>query len=98
MDDCASGTLHTRGALNAETASSNRTPCRSLMPGQGEVVQSIVHTLTANGWRVAFSCLPNTAHVNVVPIPLRHRTAKQRYPDIVATNEVLVRLIEVEMQ
>jgi hypothetical protein len=67
------------------------------MPGQGKVTKQVVSTLFDSGWTVLFSCIPNTPHVGVVPITVFKGTSRQRYPDVAATRNGKIWLIEVEM-
>ncbi|MCI0565157.1 MAG: hypothetical protein MN733_42365, partial [Nitrososphaera sp.] len=53
--------------------------------------------LNTNGWTIVYVCVPNTPHVNVVPIPIASGS-KQRYPDIVAFRGQITKLVEVEMK
>lgn len=66
------------------------------MASQGAVTQAVVAALTAAGWSVLYRCLPNTAHIGVVPIPTPTGAGNQRYPDVVALRDGVLRLIEVE--
>jgi hypothetical protein len=62
--------------------------------GQGKVTNSIAELLIENGWSVLFKCVPNTIHIGVVPIPIGY--GKTRYPDIVAYQNGVMKLIEIE--
>lgn len=63
---------------------------------QGEVTRAVSRLLQAAGWRVVYSCVPNTPHIGVIPIPTPSGSARQRYPDILATDGEVVRLVEIE--
>lgn len=52
--------------------------------------------LLAAGWHVVYACVPNTAHLGVIPIPSSGPRSRQRYPDIVAVRGGVTRLIEIE--
>ena len=67
------------------------------MAGQGSVINAVARALSAAEWVVVFTCTPNTAHHNVVPIPTVSGGAKQRYPDILAVRQGITRLVEVEL-
>ncbi len=68
------------------------------MPGQGPTTRAIADKLSARGWKVVYTCIPNTAHVKVVPIPTTKGSAKQHYHDIVAYKDGATKLVEVEMR
>lgn len=63
---------------------------------QGDAIRSAMAKLEQEGWETVFYSMPNTAHVNVVPIPTPLGSSRQRYPDIVATNGELTLFVEVE--
>jgi len=63
---------------------------------QGDVTRAACRLLQAARWTVVYSCVPNTPHVGVIPIPTPSGSARQRYPDILATDGTVVRLVEVE--
>lgn len=63
---------------------------------QGAVIRDVVTILGVSGWTVAFFSMPNTAHVDVVPIPVASPNRMQRYPDVVAFDAERVLLVEVE--
>lgn len=65
------------------------------MGTQGGTIAAIACALETARWQIVFKCVPNRAHVGVVPIPVTGG-AKQRYPDIVASRGQVLRLIEVE--
>lgn len=44
-----------------------------------------------------YTCIPNSAHVGVVPIPTSHGVSKQRYPDIAALKQDRLLFVEVEL-
>ena len=67
------------------------------MSGQGATTVSVREALLEHGWQVFFTCLPNAAHVNVVPIPVRGGSSRQRYPDILASRNEITLLVEVEV-
>ena len=67
------------------------------MAGQGKTTKDYAAALVVDGWTVLFICVPNTVHLNVVPIPTSHGVGKQRYPDIAAVKGNVVLLVEVEM-
>ena len=67
------------------------------MSGQGSTTLEIGDRLRKNGWNIVFLCIPNTAHLKVIPIPTQRGGSKQRYPDIVAYRDGVTRFIEVEM-
>lgn len=52
--------------------------------------------LKLDGWTIVYICIPNSPHINVVPIPTRTNHSKQRYPDVVAVRGEVTKLIEVE--
>lgn len=65
--------------------------------GQGTVTRNIAKILRKNGWTIGYICVPNTPHVGVVPIPTSvSGVGAQRYPDVVAFNDSITLLIEVE--
>jgi hypothetical protein len=66
--------------------------------GQGSITIEIGKKLREDGWDIAFLCIPNTVHLNVIPIPTLRGGSKQRYPDIVAFKNGITRFIEVEMK
>jgi hypothetical protein len=68
------------------------------MAGQGSTTNDAVRELNQNGWTVVFACVPNTPHLNVVPIPTAGTSSKQRYPDILAFRDHTIRLVEVEIK
>ena len=68
------------------------------MAGQGATTSLIARTLRDAAWTVVYTCLPNTPHVGVVPIPTKGATTAQRYPDILAFKNSLVSLTEVEIR
>lgn len=69
------------------------------MPGQGAVTISIANAIRQNQkWHLVYSCVPNTTHLGVVPIPTPMAVGNQRYPDVVAVNKEIVWLIEVEIR
>lgn len=63
---------------------------------QGDAIRSAMVKLELSGWETIFYSMPNTAHINVVPIPTPLGSSQQRYPDIVATNGEQMLLVEVE--
>ncbi len=65
--------------------------------GQGQAIRAAAARLKDAEWMIVFVCVPNTAHVNVVPIPTKSGASKQRYPDVVAYKGTVTRFIEVEM-
>lgn len=67
------------------------------MAGQGKITLKAAQDLKADGWQVAYVCVPNTPHIGAVAIPTKHGSSRQRYPDIVATNGSVLAVIEVEM-
>ena len=67
------------------------------MAKQGDVTRKYANSLTLDGWSVAYVCIPNTAHIGVVPIPTAHGSSKQRYPDIVALKGNRLLIVEVEI-
>ncbi len=67
------------------------------MAGQGAITRAIADLLKGGGWQVVFTCIPNTPHLKVVPIPTAHGVSKQRYPDILAYRDAITRLVEVEI-
>lgn len=67
------------------------------MAGQGAVTRAVADLLRQNAWQVVFTCIPNTPHLNVVPIPTAHGVSKQRYPDILAYRGAVTKLVEVEI-
>lgn len=69
------------------------------MPDQGQTILGVKRALSReDGWTVAYVCVPNTPHIGVVPITTPEGSSEQRYPDVVATNELVIRLIEVEIK
>lgn len=67
------------------------------MAGQGAITRAMADLLSGGGWHVVFKCIPNTPHLNVVPIPTAHGVSKQRYPDILAYRDATTKLLEVEI-
>ena len=67
------------------------------MAKQGKVTKDYANLLSHDGWNIAYVCIPNTAHIGVVPIPTPHGTGKQRYPDIVAFKDKRLLIVEVEI-
>ena len=67
------------------------------MAGQGKFIQRVAQALKADGWEVAYVCVPNTPHIGAVAIPTKHGCSRQRYPDIVAATGGILAVIEVEM-
>lgn len=67
------------------------------MAGQGKTTKDYAKTLRQGGWDILFLCIPNTAHLRVVPIVTSHGVSKQRYPDIAALSGNTILLVEVEM-
>lgn len=65
------------------------------MSGQGKVTRALASRLEQQGWHVVYTCIPNTPHVKVTPIPVLN--GEQRYPDIVAYRGDVTRFIEVEI-
>jgi len=68
------------------------------MSGQSCGTKNIVSLLEKEGWNIIFKCLPNTPHLGVIPIPVSTGTSLQRYPDICATKNKIIKLIEVEIK
>lgn len=68
------------------------------MAGQGKVTKFIAQKITTDEWRVLFTCIPNTPHLNVVPIQTLSGSSKQRYPDIAAFRGNTIGLWEIEIQ
>lgn len=68
------------------------------MAGQGKITKQIALSLISDKWNVVYTCIPNTPHINVVPIPIEDGASKQRYPDIVAYKGNLIKFIEVEVK
>lgn len=68
------------------------------MANQGATTKEIARTLQEVGWQVVYTCIPNTPHVNVVPISTPSGSSNQRYPDIVAFRQDDTKLIEVEIR
>jgi hypothetical protein len=68
------------------------------MAGQGSTTKRIASLLSGSGWTVIYTCIPNTSHDGVIPIPTPYGTSHQRYPDIVACKDNITRLVEVEMR
>lgn len=68
------------------------------MAGQSSIIRQTREALQRAGWIVAYVCIPNTAHVGVVPIPTPEGVSRQRYPDIVCMKGEITRLVEVEMR
>jgi len=69
------------------------------MSSQGQTILNVRRTLKqGDGWAVAYVCVPNTPHIGVIPITTPEGSSEQRYPDVVATNGLVVRLIEVEIR
>ncbi|WP_225182237.1 PDDEXK family nuclease [Pectobacterium aroidearum] len=67
------------------------------MAGQGKTTRLYASALREEGWEVIYTCIPNSPHVKVVPIPTSHGVSKQRYPDILAIKKNRILLVEVEM-
>lgn len=67
------------------------------MAGQGKTTKSYAAQLRTEGWNVLYTCIPNSVHVRVTPIPTSHGVSKQRYPDIAAVKDNTLLLVEVEM-
>lgn len=67
------------------------------MAGQGKTTRLYASILREEGWDVIYTCIPNSPHVRVVPIPTSHGVSKQRYPDILAIKNNRILLVEVEM-
>lgn len=67
------------------------------MAGQGKTTRLYASILREEGWEVIYTCIPNSPHVGVVPIPTSHGVSKQRYPDILAIKHNQILLVEVEM-
>lgn len=67
------------------------------MAGQGAITRAVADLLRQNAWQVVFTCIPNTPHLNVVPIPTAQGVSKQRYPDILAYRDTITKLVEVEI-
>jgi hypothetical protein len=67
------------------------------MSNQGDVIRITKQGLKEKGWNVVYTCIPNTPHVGVIPIPTPQGSSEQRYPDIVATTGPVVRIVEVEI-
>lgn len=61
------------------------------------MTRAIADLLRQSGWQVVFTCIPNTPHLDVVPIPTAHGASKQRYPDILAYRDAITKLVEVEI-
>ena len=57
------------------------------MATQGFITKSISKQLTQDNWHVVYTCIPNTPHINVVPIRTSSISSSQRYPDIVIEKE-----------
>jgi hypothetical protein len=66
------------------------------MAGQAVATNAVAEALTEAGWRVVFVCVPNAVHHGVVPISTPGGSARQRYPDVLAVDGMVTRLIEVE--
>jgi hypothetical protein len=64
--------------------------------GQGDTIRAVAAQLKSEGWSVHFVCVPNTPHVGVIPIPCNGASAKQRYPDVLASNDRTTKFVEVE--
>ncbi|MDU9127602.1 PDDEXK family nuclease [Klebsiella aerogenes] len=67
------------------------------MAGQGKTTRLYASMLREEGWNVIYTCIPNSPHVRVIPIPTAHGVSKQRYPDILAIKNNRILLVEVEM-
>ncbi len=67
------------------------------MAGQGSITRAVAKTLSSCGWTILYTCIPNTAHANVIPIPVATGSCKQRYPDVFAFNDRFTKLVEVEI-
>lgn len=67
------------------------------MAKQGKVTRDYANTLKSNGWNIAYTCIPNTVHIGVVPIPTSKSSSSQRYPDIVAYKDGVLLLVEIEV-
>lgn len=67
------------------------------MAGQGKTTKSYALQLKCEGWQVLYTCIPNSVHIGVIPIPTAHGASKQRYPDIAAAKDSRILLVEVEM-
>lgn len=67
------------------------------MAGQGKTTKLYAAHLKSIGWNVLYTCIPNSVHMGVTPIPTAHGTSKQRYPDIAALRDFTLLLVEVEM-
>lgn len=66
------------------------------MAGQAVATNAVAKALTEAGWRVVFVCVPNAVHHGVIPISTPGGSARQRYPDVLAVDGEVTRLIEVE--
>lgn len=68
------------------------------MATQGFITKSISKQLTQDNWHVVYTCIPNTPHINVVPIRTSSISSSQRYPDIVAYKGDQTLFVEVEIK
>ena len=66
------------------------------MAAQAVVTNAVAKALAEAGWQVVFVCLPNTVHHGAIPISTPGGSARQRYPDVLAVDGEVTRLIEVE--
>lgn len=67
------------------------------MANQGKITRKIAKMLSNDRWNVIYTCIPNTPHINVVPIPSVKGISQQRYPDILAYRNGETLLVEVEI-
>lgn len=67
------------------------------MAGQGSTTIAYAASLRKEGWRVVYTCIPNTPHVGVVAISIG-ASCKQHYPDILAFKGEITKIVEVEVQ
>ena len=68
------------------------------MATQGSITKSISKQLMQDKWNVVYTCIPNTPHINVIPIPTSSVSSSQRYPDIVAYKGDQTLFVEVEIK
>ena len=93
--------MYQESPFNAAPASSYSILTESrgstFLASQAATTRLIAKILGENGWTVVFTCIPNTPHIGVVPIPTKNASSAQRYPDILSFRQNTVRLSEVEI-
>lgn len=68
------------------------------MAGQAVTTQAVARALEKHGWTVVYTCLPGRPHVDVVPVHIVKGSAKQRYPDVLAFRDDVIKFLEVEQR